>query len=92
MDQALHSKEFKEFLVGLGMGWVMEKGGGGLDVKNWTTVKLRGNYKGKFPAMQVVRADALIEVLPLPLPLPPASLCGVRRGAGQCGRTGVPPG
>lgn len=61
MDQALHAKEFKDFLVGLGMGWVMEKGGGGLDVKNFTEVKLRGNYKGKFPAMQVVRAEALIE-------------------------------
>jgi len=61
MDQALHAKEFKEFLVGLGMGWVMEKGGGGLDVKNYTEVKLRNNYKGKFPAMQTVRAEALIE-------------------------------
>jgi len=61
MDQALHAKEFKDFLVGLGMGWVMEKGGGGLDVKNNCEVKLRGNYKGKFPAMQVVRAEALIE-------------------------------
>ena len=61
MDQALHAKEFKDFLVGLGMGWVMEKGGGGLDIKNFTEVKLRGNYKGKFPAMQVVRAEALIE-------------------------------
>ena len=63
MDQAQHAKEFKDFLVGLGMGWVMEKGGGGLDVKNFTEVKLRGNYKGKFPAMQVVRAEALIEEL-----------------------------
>ena len=61
MQQALHAKEFKDFLVGLGMGWVMEKGGGGLDVQNHTEVKLRGNYKGKFPAMQVVRAEALIE-------------------------------
>lgn len=61
MDQALHAKEFKDFLVGLGMGWVMEKGGGGLDIKNYTEAKLRGNYKGKFPAMQVVRAEALIE-------------------------------
>ena len=61
MDQALHAKDFKDFLVGLGMGWVMEKGGGGLDVKNYTEVKLRNNYKGKFPAMQTVRAEALIE-------------------------------
>ena len=42
-----HAKEFKDFLVGLGMGWVMEKGGGGLDMKNFTEVKLRNNYKGK---------------------------------------------
>eukprot|EP00960_Hanusia_phi_P050672 760348-Hanusia_phi.AAC.10 len=61
IEQALHAKEFKEFLVGLGMGWVMEKGGGGLDIQKWNEVKLRGNYKGKFPVIQFVRADALIE-------------------------------
>jgi uncharacterized membrane protein YgcG len=63
MEQAQHAKEFKEFLVSLGMSWVMEKGGGGLDVKNHSEVKLRGNYKGKFPVMQTVRAEALIEEL-----------------------------
>jgi len=39
----------------------MEKSGGGLDVTTYNLVKLRGNYKGSFPAMQVVRAEALIE-------------------------------
>ena len=61
MDQAINSSEFKEFLIGLGLGWVMEKSGGGLDVTTYNLVKLRGNYKGNFPAMQVVRAEALIE-------------------------------
>ena len=55
MDQALHAKEFKDFLVGLGMGWVMEKGGGGLDMKNFTEVKLRNNYKGKVHKFSKVR-------------------------------------
>jgi hypothetical protein len=61
VDQATHSEEFKSFLIGLGLGWVMEKSGGGLDTKNFNLVKLRGNYKGKFPVMQTVRAEALIE-------------------------------
>ena len=34
------------------MSWIMEKEGGGLDVKAVTAVKLRGNYKGKAPVMQ----------------------------------------
>lgn len=39
----------------------MEKGGGGLDIQKWNEVKVRGNYKGRFPVIQFVRADALIE-------------------------------
>jgi hypothetical protein len=53
MEQALQQKEFKDFLVGLALGWIMEKGGGGLDAVKWTESKLRGNYKGKVPVMQV---------------------------------------
>lgn len=61
MEQASQQKEFKEFLVGLALGWIMEKGGGGLEATKWTESKLRGNYKGKVPVMQTVRAEALIE-------------------------------
>ncbi len=53
MEQALQQKEFKEFLIGLALGWIMEKSGGGLDTKSWTISKIRGNYKGKAPVMQV---------------------------------------
>ena len=80
--QALLSKDLKDFLIGLAMSWIMEKEGGGLDAKAVTTVKLRGNYKGKAPVMQAraaVVADArslLQNAGPLlrPVRLSPSSL------------------
>lgn len=57
--QALLRKELKEFLIGLAMSWIMEKEGGGLDAKAVTTVKLRGNYKGKAPVMQACTIRSL---------------------------------
>ena len=59
MEQALLNRELKEFLVGLAMSWIMEKEGGGLDTNCHSEIKLRGNYKGKAPVMQVAPARSL---------------------------------